>query len=87
MNEAKTSWNVDTSGYITASNPSTGTVTTDNCCITSTWWPNTWYYYSAPDKTGVAFRIASKLMEKKLVNVRGDVEKFVALVNLIVESM
>lgn len=57
-----------------------------NCTVTY-WWPQYWQPYTVQDKTGTAFRIAQKLMEKKLVSVKDDVHKFVKLVNEIVDCL
>lgn len=65
-------------------NGETKDVTNINCQGS---WSSPYYYYSATtDKTGVAFRIAAKLMEQKLVKV-DTVDKFVKLVMSIRECV
>lgn len=69
----------------TTGNLTVGSYTTSSNCVT---WPNYWYYsQSLPDKTGTAFRIAQALMEKKVVKIDNNVEKFLKLVNSIAECL
>ena len=83
-------WAVDSGQFTitpTAITASTGYVHTEPGYQT-TWWQGTWHYqYQAPDKFGTAFKIAQKLMEAGVVNVKNDVAKFVKLVNIIAGEM
>jgi hypothetical protein len=63
-----------------------GGTSASNCCYGT--WSTPYYYFSTvPDKFGTAFKIASKLIERKLTTAGKDVPGFIKLINDIVECL
>jgi hypothetical protein len=67
------------------SEPCTFTPAVTTNCVS--WWPSTWPTYTNNDKFGIAFKVAQKLMEKKIVKIDNNIEKFLKLVNSIAEEL
>lgn len=93
--EQATIYTVDSNGQLawTTGNVTVGSSSSpDNSAHCTPWsqytyWPTYWVPYTCDDKTGAAFKVAQKLMEKKLVKVDDNVEKFCKLVNAIAEAL